>query len=231
VLGRGPDAGGLDYWLDYMHDHGGTIRMVAEGFLTSGEFFAATGGLSNAQFVDYVYHHTLGRDADADGRAFYIGVLDAGAARVDMLLDFSESAEHQTRTAELTGYGYFETDDRYQAVALFYDSFVGRLPDAGGLVYYGDLLKRGEITLAQMADDFAGSAEFKGATAGKSNGELVDFMYANTLDRLPDAEGRAYYVDRLEHGLTLGGLLLEFAQSAEHYQLLGPQIWSGIDLA
>jgi hypothetical protein len=54
-------------------------------------------------------------------------------------------------------------------------------------------------------------------------------MYANTLDRLPDAEGRDYYVDRLGGGLTLGGLLLEFAQSAEHYQLMGPAIWAGID--
>jgi Ca2+-binding RTX toxin-like protein len=230
VLGRAPDAGGMDYWLDYLHDRGGTLVDVAHQFLGSGEFFAATGGLGNAAFVDYVYQHTLGRPADAEGRAYYVAVLDAGGARADMLVDFSESAEHRARTADLVADGVFETDDAYQAVALFYDSFVGRRPDAGGLVSWAEALKRGDVTLAGMADAFAGSAEFAAATAGMDAGQLVDFMYRNTLNRDPDAAGRAYYVDRLGGGLGVGGLLLEFSQSAEHYQLLGDAIWSGIAL-
>ena len=64
-----------------------------------------------------------------------------------------------------------------------------------------------------------------------TNAQLVDFMYVNTLHRLPDSEGRAYWVQQLETGkLTLGGLLLYFFQSSEHYQLLIADITNGIAL-
>ena len=84
--------------------------------------------------------------------------------------------------------------------------------------------------LAQIAGAFAGSGEFVGATAGKSNGEVVEFMYANTLDRSPDADGLTYWTGRLDAGLSRGDLLLEFSQSAEHYNLYANQIIGGIDV-
>lgn len=231
VLQRGADPVGLDYWLDQIQDHGATLSTVAASFLGSPEFQAATGTLSNMAFVDYVYQHALGRGADAGGSSYWTAQLDGGLARSSMLIGFSESAEHRARTADLIGKGYFDTDDTYQAVALLYDSFTGRLPDTGGLTFWSEQVKTGARTLTQVADEFAASAEFTTAIAGKTNGQLVDFMYQNTLDRGPDAAGRAFWVDQLDKGLTKGALLLSFSQSTEHYALKAADIIGGIQVA
>jgi hypothetical protein len=230
VFDRTVDAIGLDYWVDQVEDKGLSLEQVADFLVGSPEFQSLTGGLTNAQFVDYVYEHALGRAPDADGRAYWIAKLDGGTPRGNMLVGFAESAEHQVLTADMVSVGYFQTDDVYQAITLFYDSFADRLPDRDGLTYWGTLVNSGAMTLDQVAAGFAGSMEFQQRTQGMNNGQLVDFMYENTLNRLPDAEGRQYWVNHLDSGaVTLGQLLYGFSQSAEHNMLLAPQIVGGID--
>lgn len=232
VLQRAPDTPGLEFYLDEM-ERGASLLSIAQAFLGSAEFQRATGSLSNAQYVDYLYTTALGRASDAGGKAYWVGQLDSGAqSRADLLVGFSESREHRDLTSGLVAQGFFETDDAYQAVALLYDSFNQRRPDEEGLVFYGEAVKNGTFTLAQIADQFAGSAEFRAATAGMNNEQIVDFMYRNTLDRLPDAEGRAYYVNQLNSGaMDLGDILLDFSQSAEHTNLIIADITGGIALA
>jgi len=231
VLQRGADPIGLDFWLDQIQDKGATLNTVAASFLNSPEFQAATGALSNTAFVEYVYQQALGRGADAGGSSYWTSQLDGGLPRSSMLIGFSESAEHRALTADTVGKGYFDTDDTYQAVALLYDSFTGRLPEVGGLTFWSEQVKTGARTLAQVANEFAASAEFTNAIAGKDSGQLVDFMYQNTLDRGPDASGRAFWVSQLDAGLTKGALLLSFSQSAEHYGLKAGDIIGGIKVA
>jgi hypothetical protein len=48
-----------------------------------------------------------------------------------------------------------------------------------------------------------------------ANGTVVDRAYRNTLGREPDAAGRAYWVQRLDQGLTRWRLLHHFARSPE----------------
>lgn len=230
VFQRQPDDIGLDFYVDRIEDQGTTLASVATDFLNSQEFQTATGALSNAAFVDYVYEHALGRAPDEGGRAFYTNLLDSGASRSDLLISFSESGEHRAMTSDIVEKGFFNTDDSYQAVTLLYDSFAGRIPDGEGLSFYADKLKAGSLTIGQIANDFAGSAEFQQATKGMNNGELVDYMYENTLDRKPDDAGRAYYVDALDNGLSVGSLLLDFSQSQEHYNMFANSILNGIDI-
>ncbi|WP_156362442.1 M57 family metalloprotease [Sphingomonas sp. Leaf208] len=230
VFQRQPDAVGLDFYVDRIEDRGASIAAVASDFLNSSEFQQATGALSNGAFADYVYQNALGRVADAGGKAYYTNLLDNGGSRADLLIGFSESTEHRSLTANTVAQGYFNTDDNYQAVALLYDSFAGRKPDASGLIYYAERLKTGTLTLTQAANDFASSAEFTQATNGFSNGQLVDYMYRNTLDREADAGGKAYYTTALDNGFGKGALLLEFSQSQEHYNYLAGSIIAGIDV-
>ena len=230
VLGRRPDAPGLDFWVDRIEDQGVSLAAVADALAGSAEFQAATGGLGNAAFVDYVYAHALGRAADSGGLAYWADRLDRGLSRGAMLAQFSESAEHQDRTAAMVAEGYFQSDDTAQAIALLYDSFSGRRPDADGLAFWTDRVTSGTMTLAQVADQFTASAEFTQATRTLSNGELVDLMYRNTLDRAPDAGGRAYWAGRLDHGMSQGALLLEFSQSPEHAGLMAAYVTGGISL-
>ncbi len=229
VLGRTPDSIGLDFYVDHMEDRGATLANVANDLVGSAEFQAATGGLNNAQFVDYVYRHSLGRGPDAEGAAYYTQRLDTGMSRGSLVIDLSESTEHRGLTQDVVAQGFFNTDDIYQSVALLYDGFAGRLPDAAGLVFYADLLKSGVMTLNQLTNEFAGSSEFKALIFGKTNGEIVDFIYQNTLDRTADTGGKEYYVGLLDHGATAAVVLLDVALSQEHYNLYSKYVIYGID--
>lgn len=228
ILDRGPDGNGLDFWIDQVEDRGTTIVAVANAFASDAAFQSATGSLSNGAFVDYIYQQALGRAPDASGRAYWAGQLDSGVSRGEFLLNLSESGEHRALTAEIVGQGYFQTDDTYQSIALLYDGLSNRLPDASGLTFWAEQVKTGALTLNQVADNFASSAEFADTARGLSNGQLVDLMYQNTLDRAPDATGRAFWTDQLDHGLSQGALLYEFATSAEHTALLAANIVGGI---
>ena len=230
VLQRAPDQAGLDLWVDLMESGGASLKDVARGFLNSPEFQARTGNLSNADYVEFIYQNALGRASDPGGKAYWVGQLEAGFDRADLLMGFSESVEHRGLTASLVAQGFFNTDDAYQAVALLYDSFAGRQPDPQGLVVWAEAIRSGAQSLGDVADQFAASPEFSGLTAGMTNGQIVEFMYQNTLDRGSDPGGFAYWTGRLDAGMDRGDLLIAFSQSQEHFFLLGPQITNGIDL-
>ncbi|SFO11228.1 DUF4214 domain-containing protein [Sphingomonas sp. OK281] len=228
VLDRGPDAGGLDFWVDQVEDRGLTVTAVANAFASNAAFQSATGSLSNEAFVDYIYQQALGRAADGGGRTYWTAQLDSGLSRGEFMLGLSEGTEHRGLTAEIIGQGYFQTDDTYQSIALLYDSASNRMPDVSGLTFWAEQVKAGTLTLNQVADNFVSSAEFSSSTQGLSNGQLVDLMYQNSLDRAPDAGGRAFWTDQLDHGLSKGALLYEFSASAEHAALLAANIVGGI---
>lgn len=229
VLDRPPDPIGLDAWVDQLEDSGLGLVQVASALASSAEFVAATGELSNAAFVDYIYEHALDRASDPGGRANWIAHLENGMSRAEMLVHFSESAEHRALTSGLVAQGYFQTNDIYQAIALLYDSFANRLPDQWGLQQWAAMAKASTLTLAQVADGFAGSQEFRQLTAGMTHAQLVDLMYHNTLDREPAAAERQHWIDQLDQGMTDGQLLLGFSQSSEHVSLFLPHIVGGID--
>jgi len=228
VLDRGADSAGLDFWIDQVEDRGFSLTAVANAFASDAAFQSATASLSNGAFVDYIYQQALGRTADGGGRTYWTAQLDGGLSRGDFMLNLSEGAEHRGLTAEVVGQGYFQTDDTYQSIALLYDSMSNRLPDISGLTVWAEQVKAGTLTLNQVADNFAASAEFSTATQGLTNGQLVDLMYQNSLDRAPDAGGRAFWTDQLDHGLSKGALLYEFSASAEHTALLAANIVGGI---
>jgi Ca2+-binding RTX toxin-like protein len=228
VLDRGADGNGLDFWVDQVEDRGSTLTAVANAFASDAAFQSATGNLSNGAFVDYIYQQALGRAADGGGRTYWTAQLDAGLSRGEFMVGLSEGTEHRGLTAQIVGQGYFQTDDTYQSIALLYDSTSNRLPDVSGLTFWAEQVKAGTLTLGQVADNFAASAEFSTATQGLNNGQLVDLMYQNSLDRSPDAGGRAFWTDQLDHGLSKGALLYEFSSSAEHTALLAANIVGGI---
>lgn len=229
VLDRAPDAIGLDSSVDRL-ENGLSLAQLATSLADSPEFQQATGGLGNGAFVNYIYQTALGREADDAGHTYWVNQLDQGLSRGSFLVGFSESTEHRDRTTAAVEPGYIQSDDNAQAVALLYDSAVGRLPDMPGLAFWTGELNSGNRSLSQVAQEFASSGEFQAAINGKSNTALVDYMYQNTLDRPADADGRAFWVNQLNTGLTHEQLLLSFSQSAEHAVLLAPQIIGGIEV-
>ncbi len=66
--------------------------------MSSAEFTSTYGNintLSNTQFVTLLYNNVLDRAPDSGGLATWVNALNAGTlSRVDVLLNFSDSAEH-----------------------------------------------------------------------------------------------------------------------------------------
>ncbi len=95
ALGRAPDQAGLGFWIGAL-DHGGTLLGAADGFMRSDEFMSKFGGsVSDAAFITKLYEHVLHRQPDTGGYRYWSDALDAGTARSQLLVDFSESAENK----------------------------------------------------------------------------------------------------------------------------------------
>ncbi|HWI86522.1 MAG TPA: DUF4214 domain-containing protein [Sphingomonas sp.] len=229
VLRRAPDSYGLNGWVHTI-EHGATGSAVALGFTGSREFQAATGGLNNADFVEYMYVNALGRASDPVGKQDWITFLDNGQLnRGEVVIGFSESVEHRLQTSDASDAGMFIYDEDYAAVASLYDSFADHRPDAAGLDSWVDLLRLGAMTLDQVSQGFANSSEFQTAIAGLDNRGIVELLYHNTLDRAGDAVGVDYWVGVLNNGGSLASVLLGFSQSIEHQVLMQPYLADGVD--
>lgn len=98
---RVPDSEGLGYWIDRLDSGTTTLNAVADSFIHSPEFirtYGTPGTVSNAQYVELLYNHTLGRVSDQQGYNYWVSKLDQHATnRGDLLAFFSESNENHAR--------------------------------------------------------------------------------------------------------------------------------------
>ena len=92
-----------------------------------------------------------------------------------------------------------------------------RTPDAGGLGYWIGQMSQGQA-LSVVAQAFVESPEFKSKYgAAATDAELVNALYANVLDRAPDAAGFAHWLDALERdAITMADLVVQFSESVEN---------------
>jgi hypothetical protein len=79
--GRPADPSGLAFWVGRVEAEGGFDSLVA-AFGTSAEATELFSGLTDAQKINAVYQATFGRDADAEGLAFYSAGLADGTFNV-----------------------------------------------------------------------------------------------------------------------------------------------------
>lgn len=107
-------------------------------------------------------------------------------------------------------------------VARLYLAAFGRLPEPEGLRYWWG--QRGTMTLGQIASFFARSTELRETYGSLDDAAFVAQVYENVLGRAPDAGGAAYWEGRLAGGLSRGGLLAHFSESAEHRRRSAPAV-------
>jgi hypothetical protein len=108
------------------------------------------------------------------------------------------------------------------AVARLYRAFFQRPPDAGGLASWLAAYRAGDLCLPDIAEFFAGSAEFRAAYGDLDVPQFVRRVYLNVLGREPDPDGYTYWAGELAHGgLTRGELMTGFSESPEFRALTG----------
>ena len=148
---RLPDYGGLMHWFNTMYPssgYGSSLAQVSDQFAGSPEFVARYGALDNAGFVSLVYQNVLGRNAEPGGFAYWVGQLNAGMTRGQMMIGFSESPENQGITA--TG----------QRITLVYASMLQRVPNANEHAQWLADMNAGRADLLSLINSLLQSAEY-----------------------------------------------------------------------
>lgn len=221
VLDREPDAEGLQYWLDEQKK-GMTAADIVASFFNSNEM--KNKNLSNEEFLSYAYRAIMGRQPDAEGKAYWLDMLSQGATRTWVLSSFVTSKEF---TALCNGFGIVRGNvsnlkeaDKDDNVARFvtrmYRNVLKREPDETGLHYWAGCIHNG-MTASVMVRQFVGSKEFLGANI--SNQEYIERLYETVLGRQSDAEGMAYWIDYMNAGHGREELLDTFIGSKEFYAI------------
>lgn len=125
-------------------------------------------------------------------------------------------------------------DSVTQHVALLYQGALGRTPDGTGLAYWVDIASRlpfatqGLYALSDQSGGYNGnlsvaagftlSLEFQAKYGKLTNAQFVTQLYANVLDRAPDAAGLVDWVSQLDRGTSRERVLVGFAESPEAIQ-------------
>lgn len=135
---RFPDFEGLDYYIGE-RERGTPLDSIADEFAGSPEFGMRYGSVDNAAFVDRVYQNVFGAPPDAAQRAYWVGQLDAGISRGQVMLAFSEGTDFRA----ITGNEVF--------VTMAYAEALQRMPDPADFARWVRFLDAGNPREAVIA--------------------------------------------------------------------------------
>ena len=221
VLNRPCDEEGLNYWKNELNSYNLTGAQVAEKFILSEEF--KNKGKTNEEYVDILYSAFFGREADAEGKAYWLKALDDGMERADVEKSFVYSQEWADTCAS---YGILSgakpttkqapTEDTLAFVERMYTKALGRDSEPEGKAYWADKLANYEITGEQIAVAFFGSKEME--EYGLNDEVVLTRLYATFMDREADAEGKAYWMNVLSNNADRLEVVKAFANSPEFAQ-------------
>lgn len=98
AMERDGEEDGLNYWCNIIQGGGKTPVQVAEFFLTSEEF--RNKNLSNEAYIKVLYRTFMGRECDQEGLNYWMGELNRGCSREDVLHRFAGCKEFRDIIAQ-----------------------------------------------------------------------------------------------------------------------------------
>lgn len=219
ILVREPDESGMLFWYNRLTIGGSNAASVAASFVFSQEFENLN--LSDDEFLERMYRTFLDRASDASGKAFWQDCLDVGCSRRYIVASFVSSTEF---TLICNSYGIkkgsvslTEARDRNIGATRFvtrlYTTTLQRKPDVEGLNYWVGAIINKSFTPYSVAERIVRSTEF--IERNYTNEEYVKILYRVFFDREADAEGYAYWLNRLKTGTSREEVLRCFAYSTE----------------
>jgi len=155
------------------------------------------------------YRDFLGREGDEAGISGWAGAVASGAwNRVQVIDAFMGSQEFGGMVAPV--------------VRLYFATFPARARLRGPRAQRG-LLRSGAITLLQLADAFAASAEFHATYGSLDDAQFVTLLYQKCSARA--RPGRARRLGRVAAGRLLARAgPAGFSESAEHQAARSPEV-------
>lgn len=107
-----------------------------------------------------------------------------------------------------------------QQITAIYVAYFDRAPDPAGLQYWIDQYNAGQ-PLAEIAENFARGAEavlkypYLATPDVASPETFITNIYVNLFNRMPDAEGLAYWAAELADGYPIGKMVLAILNGAQ----------------
>ncbi|MCQ2534698.1 MAG: DUF4214 domain-containing protein [Clostridia bacterium] len=223
ALGRSADEAGYNYWVDNLNNGQACGAQVGYGFIFSQEYINKN--RSDEEFVTDMYAMYFGREADSDGFNYWVGLLESGLTREDIMAGFANSEEFYNlcnKYGVVCGTYLVGVPNDVQGgvncfVARLYKVCLNRLPDMGGQAGWVLKLMNGEVSGTSAAYGFVFSPEFIGKNP--SNEAFVNYMYAAFFGRAADEAGFNAWVDVLNGGGSYEDVFAGFSGSAEFANL------------
>lgn len=190
------------------------------------EIFIATSG-------NDVAYGFAGRDVVVMGASratFTIGITADGQV-LNVVGRGTDQFQDVERLQFTDGWLAFDLDGNAGQAYRLYQAAFDRAPDLQGLGYWIRELDEGKGDLAWVANNFIISNEFTatyGSPATVSNTEFLNLIYQNVLDRAPDADGFAYWMEELENNFGRERVLASFSESVENKANVDDAIDAGI---
>ena len=109
-----------------------------------------------------------------------------------------------------------------------YQAAFDRTPDQQGLGFWLKAMDHG-AGLQDVASGFLSSPEAQKLYGNLDPTHFLTQLYANVLDRQPDAAGLAWHLNNLSHGVSMTQTLLGFSESTENVAKLIGVMSNGVD--
>jgi hypothetical protein len=188
LLHRRPAPAEVSGWVDALNTGTVSPAQAALAFTTSSEY-AIDEILAN-------YNTFLGRQPAPDEAVGWLQPLEATGGEKQVEASFLASNEYLGR----------QGGDASTWLNGVYHDVLGRSPDPGGLLLWGQKLQAGDARAA-VALAIINSPE--------ADGRVVSAAYQNLLGRSADPSGLATWVAQLQQVLAPSGLAASFASSQE----------------
>lgn len=223
ALNRESEPQGEKYWVDRLQGHESDGAAIAYGFIMSEEFQKRS--LSDEEYIEVLYRTFFDRPADAEGRESWLSALETGRSRGYVLSGFVNSVEFDTLC---DSFGIIRGTMREdgstcnvgirQFVERQYTKVLNRVGEKEGIAFWTEEIIYGRQTPEEVGKLFFQSEEF--LARNLNDADYVEVLYETFLGRASEPEGKNFWIQKLEAGMSRNAVLEGFSQSQEFARIL-----------
>lgn len=219
ALERPSEPEGKAFWCEKVNDGTYDGAYCARFFLTSPEFLGKN--KTDGEFVDTLYRTFFGREADDEGRAFWISKIRQ-TSKESVIEGFINSEEwcnicatYGVRSGAQWAKATIASKNATAFATRLYTECLGRDPEQDGLNFWSLSLTNQERTGTQAAKEFFYSPEFLGKNL--SNDDYVERLYRTFMGRPSETEGKAHWLKQLNSGAMNRDQVFDFFSTCEEF--------------
>ncbi|MBQ8188513.1 MAG: DUF4214 domain-containing protein, partial [Lachnospiraceae bacterium] len=224
ALNREAEAAGLNDWSSQLAEQKIDGAGIANGFINSVEF--TNRNLSNTDFLDTLYQTFFNRPADAGGKAYWLQQLWNGMSRTEVLSGFVNSQEFSNLcdnygiargTMQPNGSSIYRPGVRNYVLRM-YTKALNRAGETVGVEDWTNRINTGTMSAEKVAKSFFNSEEF--INRNLNDADYVETLYQTFMDRPSDADGKQYWLNKLDSGMSREQVLEGFSRSREFTEIM-----------